>query len=272
MESVLNLLETFNLVDMAYALILFLVGWGVIARLKRRLPKWISKLKIDDTLKPFTSSFITMGLKVLLIIAVIQKIGIETTSLVAVLGAASFAVGLAFQGTLSNFASGVLLLTLRPFKVGDYIEAAGFAGTVETIQMFTTQLVTPDHKVAIIPNSVLSNSSILNYSIKETRRLDFNFTVSYTADLTHVKSVLTDLVRANPLVLQEPEPFIAINAHGNHAIGVLVRVWVKSSDYWPVNFKMYEDVKVLFDKEAIEIPYPQLDLHLHGMRKEDVPV
>lgn len=264
MPDIKAILMEYHLIDLAYALILFLVGWSLIGWFKRRLPKLLVRVKLDETLKPFLASFTIMVLKILLIITVIQKIGIETTSIIAVLGAASLAIGLAFQGTLSNFASGIMLLTLRPFRVGDYIEAAGFGGTVEGIHIFNTQIVTPDHKVAIIPNSLLFNGSILNYSIKPTRRIDLTFSIGYSQDIENAKDLLIQLVSAHPLVLQEPAPLVAVSAHTPHALSLLVRIWVRSEDYWTVHYNLLESVKNLFEQANIPVPYPQIDLSMIG--------
>lgn len=260
MDQVLNILNQFNLINIAYACIIFLVGWGLINWFKRRLPKILTKVPIDPTLRPFLEGLTIMGLKALLLIAVIQKIGIETTSIIAVLGAASLAIGLAFQGTLSNFASGVMLLTLRPFKAGDFIEAAGFAGTVEGVHIFNTSIVTTDNKVAIIPNSILFNGTILNYSIKPTRRLDIPLSVGYDSNLEQVRGLLLELVSQKDNVLQDPLPLVAITEHGAHGVSLVLRIWVNSEAYWPLNFELMEEIKTLFEAHNIEIPFPHLTL------------
>ncbi|MDD2207146.1 MAG: mechanosensitive ion channel domain-containing protein [Aminobacterium sp.] len=244
------------------ALLTVLVGLKVIQWITKGAEKFVEKSSFDKTLKPFVVSLINALLKVLLVISVISILGIDTTSFVAVIAAAGFAVGLAFKGSLSNFAGGVLLLALRPFKVGDYIEASGFSGTVQAIQILYTELVSVDNKVIFIPNGSLSNSSIVNYSIKDTRRVDFKFGVGYESDTSMVKEVLKAVVGSHPLVLNDPEPFVRMSEHGDSAIVFAVRVWVKAQDYWTVYFDVVETVKKRFDEEGISIPYPQMDVHL----------
>ncbi len=258
MDKMISLLDRFNLINATYALIIFLVGWSAINWFKRRLPKALGKMPLEETLKPFLNGLIVMGLKGLLLIAVIQKIGIETTSIVAVIGAASLAIGLAFQGTLSNFASGVMLLTLRPFRSGDFIEAAGFAGTVEGVQIFNTTLVTSDNKVAIIPNSMLFNGTILNYSIKDTRRLDMPITVTFRTDLNQVRTLLLELCDQNDAILTDPSPLLVATGNGPNGINLTLRFWVASEHYWPVQYTLTESIKATFSEHGIEIPYPHL--------------
>ncbi|MDD3298666.1 MAG: mechanosensitive ion channel, partial [Firmicutes bacterium] len=204
-------------------------------------------------------------LKALLVVAIISILGIETTSFVALFGAAGLAVGLAFQGSLSNFAGGVLILVTKPFKVGDYIEANGHSGTVEAIQILYTDLVTVDNKVIRIPNGSLSNASITNYSEKDTRRVDFQFGAGYEADPAKVVRVLTDIVANHPQALKEPEPFVRMSEHGDSAVIYTVRVWVKAADYWTVHFDVIEKVKQRFDEEGLSIPYPQMDVHVNNL-------
>ncbi|MCK8059323.1 MULTISPECIES: mechanosensitive ion channel family protein [unclassified Fusibacter] len=262
MDFVKEYLTAVDIAGIAYALITFLVGWSIIGAVNKYMPKTLAKTKLDDTLKPFVTSLIIIGAKVILIVTVIGMLGVENTSFVAILGAASFAVGLAFQGTLSNFAGGVLLITLRPFKVGDVISAAGFTGTVEAVHIFNTVIVTPDNKVALIPNGTLSNTSILNYSIKDTRRVDLNFGVGYDADIDRVKSILSEIIANQPGTLSDPAPFVAVSEHADSAVIFVVRVWVNAADFWAVHFGLLETVKKRFDQENISIPYPQMDVHL----------
>jgi small conductance mechanosensitive channel len=249
--------------SIALALGILVLGWMGIKKLMILLKVYIEKTQIDATLKPFIISIVDALLKVLLALSIIGILGVDTTSFAAVLGAAGLAVGLAFQGSLSNFAGGVLLLSLRPFKVGDYIEANGYSGTVEAIQILYTQLNTPDNKVIFIPNGSLANNSIVNYSVKETRRVDLTFGVGYEQEAEKVKKVLEEICNTHPLVLQEPQPFIRMSSHGESAIVFTVRVWVNTPDYWSVYFDLMENVKKRFDEEGIAIPYPQMDIHLH---------
>ncbi len=180
----------------------------------------------------------------------------------ALFGAAGLAVGLAFQGSLSNFAGGVLILATKPFKVGDYIETNGQSGTVEAVRILYTDLVTVDNKVIRIPNGSLSNASVVNYSEKDTRRVDFQFNAAYEADSTKVISVLTEIVSGHPQALKTPEPFVRMSEHGDSAIGYTVRVWANSADYWTVYFDVIGKVKQRFDEEGLSIPYPQMDVHV----------
>jgi len=250
--------------NIALAILTLIIGLMVIKWITGRLTKVIEKTSLDTSLKPFIVSLTNVSLKVLLVISIIGILGINTTSFVAVIAAAGFAIGLAFQGSLSNFAGGVLLLTLRPFKVGDYIEANGFNGTVQVIQILYTELVTVDNKVIYIPNGSLSNASILNYSAKDTRRVDFNFRVGYEADSDKVTSVLKEIVGNHSQVLKDPEPFVRMSEHGDSCVVFTVRVWVNAEDYWTVYFDTIETVKKRFDEENISIPYPQMAVHLNG--------
>ncbi|HSH35380.1 mechanosensitive ion channel family protein [Schnuerera sp.] len=245
------------------AIIVLIVGSTIIKFLIKVLEKQIQRSKLDNSLKPFIMSLISAILKILLALSVISILGVDITSFVAILAAAGFAVGLAFQGSLSNFAGGILLLTLRPFKIGDFIEGAGYSGTVKGIQILYTELVTPDNKSVYIPNGDLSNAGIVNYSKNSTRRVDLTFGVGYEADNNHVIKTLKDIVDNHPSVLDEPEPFIRLTGHGDSAVEYTVRIWVKSEDYWGVYFDILEQAKIRFDEENISIPYPQMDIHLN---------
>ncbi|WP_422486367.1 mechanosensitive ion channel family protein [Gudongella sp. DL1XJH-153] len=262
MENILNSMVIPFVKNVALSIIVLLVGLVVIRRITEFVGKQVERSKMDDTLKPFMMSLIGGILKVLLLISVVGILGVETSSFVAVLAAAGFAIGLAFQGSLSNFAGGVLLLIVRPIKVGDYIESNGFGGTVEAIDILNTTLKTPDNKVVYIPNGDLSNSSIVNYSIKETRRVDWKFGVGYEQDGDKVKRVLNEIVTAHPLVLKDPEVFVRMSEHGDSAVVFTARAWVNAPDYFTVFFDVMETVKKRFDEEGISIPYPQMDLHM----------
>ena len=249
--------------NIALAILTLIIGLMIIKWITARITKSVDKTSLDGSLKPFICSLINISLKVLLVISIIGILGINTTSFVAVIAAAGFAIGLAFQGSLANFAGGILLLALRPFKVGDYIEANGYNGTVQAIQILCTELVTPDNKVIFIPNGSLSNASIVNYSVKDTRRVDLNFGVGYEVDTDKVANVLQEIVSNHSQALKEPEPFVRMSEHGDSAVVFTVRVWVKAEDYWTVYFDTIETVKKRFDEENISIPYPQMDVHLN---------
>ena len=248
--------------SVVYAIIVLVVGLLLIKLLTKRLGKIIDERNLDPTLKPFVKSLSSATLKILLIIAIISILGIETTSFVALFGTAGLAIGLAFQGSLSNFAGGVLILITKPFKVGDYVEAGGHAGTVEAIQVLYTNLVTIDNKVIRIPNSNLSNASIVNYSEKATRRVDLKFGAAYEADFSKVIRILSEIAAKHPLILQDPEPFVRMSEHAESAVIYTVRVWVSTEDYWTVYFDFIEQTKQSFDAENISIPYPQVDVHI----------
>ncbi|MDD3851193.1 MAG: mechanosensitive ion channel [Firmicutes bacterium] len=251
--------------SIVFAIVVLIVGLLFIRWVTKKVDRIIDKKELDATLKPFIKSVISVVLKALLVVAIISILGIETTSFVALFGAAGLAVGLAFQGSLSNFAGGVLILVTKPFKVGDYIEANGHSGTVEAIQILYTDLVTVDNKVIRIPNGSLSNASITNYSEKDTRRVDFQFGAGYEADPAKVVRVLTDIVANHPQALKEPEPFVRMSEHGDSAVIYTVRVWVKAADYWTVHFDVIEKVKQRFDEEGLSIPYPQMDVHVNNL-------
>ncbi len=244
------------------SIVFLVVGLSVIKKIAAIIAAKMDKSEMDQSLKSFLIPMTRIILQVLLVISIVSMLGAEMTSFIAVLGAMGFAIGLALQGSLSNFAGGVLILTLRPFKVGDYIEAAGFGGTVKEIQVFYTTLNTPDNRKIIIPNANLSNSSAVNYSSYDTRRVDFKFGVGYGDDVQKVKEVLRRIAEEHPLVMKEPAPMIVLGEHGDSAIVFYFRVWCQAQDYWTIYFQMMEKVKETFDQEGINIPYPQMDLHM----------
>ncbi|MEO1256731.1 MAG: mechanosensitive ion channel domain-containing protein, partial [Bacteroidota bacterium] len=218
---------------------------------------------VDPSLRPFLKSLLSAILKVMLFISVIGMVGIEATSFVAVLGAAGLAVGLALQGTLQNFAGGVIILLLKPFKVGDWIDATGYSGSVHAIQIFNTYLKTPDNKTIIIPNGQLANSSMTNYSTEPRRRVDFTFGVGYGDSTQKTRDTLMELIKADSRILEDPEPFIAVSELADSSVNFVVRVWVEAADYWGVYFEMNENVYNKFNEAGLNIPFPQMDVHLH---------
>lgn len=247
-------------VKIIVCLIIFIVGMKIINVLTQRIHKTMTKKKIDETVIQFSSSLIGISLKVVLVVSLAGTLGAEATSFVAILGAVSFAVGMALQGSLSNFAAGVILLILRPFKVGDYVEAAGNSGSVASIEVFSTTLKTPDNKTIIIPNGSIIGSNIVNYSLEKTRRVDFTFGVGYDSDIKEVKNVLMTIAEGHPLVLNEPEPFVGLSELGDSALGFSMKVWVNSADYWTVFYEINEIVKDALDQKGINIPYPHLQI------------
>lgn len=246
------------------ALLTLFIGHLVIRGLLRSIRKVSTKRNFDETLQKFLVSLLKALLYAVLVISVAGMVGIQTTSFVAILGAAGLAIGLALQGSLSNFAGGVLILIFKPFKVGDVIDAQGHLGIVDEIQIFTTILKTFDNKVIIIPNGALANGTITNITKEETRRVDMSFGISYDDDIDKAKQILTDLIKADERVINEPaEPFIVMNELGDSSVNFVVRAWCKAADYWGIYFDMLEKVKKTFDKEGISIPYPQQDVHLY---------
>ena len=245
------------------AIAIFIIGKWVSKILKNLVIKAMTKGKTDPTIIGFVANIAYVALMAFVIIAALGQLGIQTTSFIAILGAAGLAIGLALQGSLSNFAAGFLMIMFRPFKVGDFIEGAGVAGVVEEISIFTTTMKTGDNKTIIIPNSSLSGGNIINYSTKETRRVDLTVGVSYDADLSQVKTVLESLIAAEDRILKDPEHLIAVTELAADSVNLVMRMWVKSGDYWPVMFAMTEAVKLRLDEEGIGIPYQQRDVHLY---------
>jgi small conductance mechanosensitive channel len=254
-EKAVELLMTWG-PKLVLAILLLVVGIILINSFSRFLRKFMKKREVDPSLIPFLVGLVSILLKVMLIISVVDIVGVKTTSFVAVLGAAGLAVGLALQGSLSNFAGGVLIMIFKPYQVGDYIEAQGEAGTVKGIQIFNTVLNTPDNRKIIIPNGSISSGTITNFSTEETRRMDLVFGISYDDDLEKAKNVLKEMVGADGRILPDPAPFIGVTSLGESSVDLLVRIWCKKEDYWDIHFDWQNNVKLRFDKEKISIPYP----------------
>ena len=245
------------------AIITLVIGLWIIRIIVKSFRKVLGKRKIEKSLESFLGSLVSIILKILLFISVIGMLGVETTSFVAILAAAGFAIGLALQGSLGNFAGGVLILLFKPFKVGDFIEAQGEMGSIKNIQIFNTIMTTGDNKTVIIPNGPLSNGNITNYSTEDTRRVDMVFGIGYDDDIKKAKTLLEKLVKADKRVLQDQANLVAVGELADSSVNFKVRVWVKAADYWDVNHDFLETVKLTFDKEGISIPYPQMDIHQH---------
>ena len=252
------------------ALVLFIVGRIIIRAVMRCTRKAAERKELDPTLRSFIFSILSAGLNILLLITVASTLGIQMTSFIAVLGAAGLAVGLALQGSLSNFAGGVLILMFRPFSVGNFIEAQGFMGTVVEIRVLYTVLNTFDNKRVVIPNGSLANSSVTNFSINPTRRVDFVFGISYADSITHAKSVITQIIEAHEFIEKEPAPVIGVVEHAESSINIAVRVWCKREHFLNVMFSMNELVKDTFDREGITIPFPQRDVHVYSQEVKPV--
>ncbi len=248
--------------ELVGAIVALIIGMWIINMVVAQLGRVMQKRNVDPSLVPFLRSLLGITLKVALFISVAGMVGIEMTSFVAILGAAGLAVGLAMQGTLQNFAGGVMILLFKPFKVGDVLEAAGYTGVVKEIQIFNTIMTTPDNKIIIIPNGSLANSSMTNYSTMPTRRVDFSFGIDYGDDFEKAKSLIRGLIDADERILKDPEPFARVGSLGDSSVNITVRVWVNSADYWAVHFDMIENVKKTFDKEGVNFPFPQMDVHL----------
>jgi len=244
------------------ALAIFIIGRIVARAISKGILKALQLRQIDDTVSNFIHNLSYGALYVFVIIAALSQLGIQTASFITIIGAAGLAVGLALQGSLSNFASGVLMIIFRPFRLGDYVEAGGKAGTVEDIQIFATQLKTPDNKVVIIPNSAIMDDSIVNYSRKPIRRVDLKIGVSYDAYLPDVKELLTKTVEANEKVLHDEGYKIAVLELADSSVNFVVRVWSKTPEYWDVYFELTESIKLALDENGISIPFPQMDVHM----------
>lgn len=246
------------------AIAILIIGRIVAGIIKKIVLKSFSKAKVETTISTFISNLTFIGIMAFTIIAVLGRIGVQTTSFIAVLGAAGLAIGLAFQGSLSNFAAGFLMIIFRPFKVDDYIEAAGVAGKVKKIEVFTTTILTVDNKKVIVPNSKITGDNIINYTAEKNRRVDMTFGIGYGDDIDKAKEVLNRIVKSFPEVLEDPAPQIELSELGDSSVNFIVRPWAKTEDYWKVKFGITEAVKKEFDKEGISIPFPQRDVHIYN--------
>jgi len=244
------------------AIAIFIIGRWVAMGVRKGVHRVMERAGTDPIIVGFVGSISYIALLAFVIIAAIGQLGIQTTSFIAILGAAGLAIGLALQGSLANFAAGFLMIMFRPFKVGDFIEGAGVAGVVESIQIFTTTMKTGDNKTIIIPNAKLSGDNIINYSAKPTRRVDMTVGVAYDADLSVVRDVLKDIISKESRIHADPEPLIAVAELADSSVNFVVRVWTDTGDYWAVMFAMNETIKNRFDAEGIGIPFPQRDLHI----------
>ncbi len=251
------------------ALVIFYIGKWIANALVKGLRTLMQKNEVDKTLETFVCNLVRMALLVVIAIAAIGQLGVETTSLLAVMGAAGLAVGLALQGSLSNFASGVLIVLFRPYKVGDWVEAAGISGSVEEVQILVTVMKTGDNKKIIVPNSQIMGSIITNYSANETRRVDLTVGVSYSDDLDKVRKELQAIVDAEERILKDPAVTIAVSELADSSVNFVLRPWVKTSDYWGVYFDLTETIKKRFDEVGISFPFPQQDVYLHNVASND---
>ncbi len=245
-----------------YAVLVLLAGIYAARLVRNSARKVMIKRNLDPSLIPFVSSLIYTTLLILVIISALTMLGIEMTSFIALLGAAGLAIGMALSGTLQNFAGGVIILIIKPFKAGDVIEAQSYTGVVKEIQIFNTILTTFDNKTIILPNGALSSGSMVNYTTQATRRVDWKFGIAYGDNSDLAKKVLFDLIASDERVLKDPEPFVALSGLGDSSVNFVVRAWVNAADYWPVFFEMNEKVYKTFPREGLNIPFPQMDVHI----------
>jgi len=262
-DKLLELITDFG-IAIASALAVLIIGLFVIKKLTNALRKYFDRKDFDESLETFLLSLSGIALKLMLFVVVIQMLGVQSSSLVAVLGAAGLAVGLALSGTLQNFAGGVMILIFKPFKVGDYIDAQGHAGTVSEVQIFNTILKTPDNKTIIVPNGGLANGSMVNYSAEPTRRVDWTFGIAYGDDADKAQAVIRKLMNDDARILQDPAPFVELGALADSSVNFTVRAWVNTPDYWAVHFDMNKKIYQTFAKEGLSIPFPQMDVHVHN--------
>jgi small conductance mechanosensitive channel len=268
MENVWNAIVKWleaNGASLVTALVILVLGRivvGIIIGIVRRLMR---RANVDETLTGFVANITRFALMLFVVLAALNELGVQTTSFIAVIGAAGLAVGLALQGSLGNFASGVMLVLFKPFKKGDYVEAGGTSGSVEEISIFHTVLRTPDNKRVIVPNGGITGGNITNYSAHETRRVDLVFGIGYSDDIDQARAVITEILSADDRVLKDPAPTVALLELADSSVNFAVRPWVKTSDYWAVLFDVNEKVKKTFDARGIGIPFPQRDVHLYQM-------
>ena len=258
-----ELMSSFG-ISLFIALFILLIGRQVVKIVIKVISSALERSNTEDTVRIFVTNLLNTLLMIVVFIAAINQLGIQTTSIIAVLGAAGLAIGLALQGSLSNFAAGILIVIYRPYKVGDYIQADNHLGTVDDIQIFSTVLKTPDNKLVIVPNGSIMNGSIVNFSNQDKRRVDIIASCSYEDDIDKVKSVLADILSKDDRILSEPKPRIAVSELADSSVNLIVRPWVKNSDYIDVYYSLLEEIKKRFDQEGISIPYPQSDVHIHN--------
>ena len=243
------------------ALLIFIIGRFVIKIIKKLVFSFMEKRKTDPSITGFVRSLLNITLNILLAVAIVNRLGIETTSFAALIASAGLAVGMALSGNLQNFAGGLIILILKPYKVGDFIESQTISGTVKEIQIFHTILTTPDNKLVYIPNGSLSSGTITNYNQNPTRRVEWIFNVEYGADISKVEEIVKEVVGADKRILDNPEPFFAVNALDSSSVNVIIRAWVNNADFWPVRFDMNRSIYEAFNKAGISFPFPQLTVH-----------
>ena len=244
------------------ATILFVIGWWAIKLIKKLIMRVMVKREMEPTLSKFLADILIWTLKILLFVTVISRLGVENSSFVAIIGAAGLAVGLSLQGSLSNFAGGVLIIMFKPFKVGDFIEAQGVSGTVKQIQIFVTQLATVDNQTIFVPNGALSNGTIINYTYATTRRADLTIGISYNSDIKKAKQIILEILNNHPMILKDPEPMVLVKDLAESSINLAVRPWSEIDNFFIMRSDVLEQIKNTFDNNDIEIPFPQRDIHI----------
>lgn len=244
------------------ATLIFVIGWTAIRLIKKLMVRIMTKREMEPTLSKFLADILIWTLKILLFVTVISRLGVENSSFVAIIGAAGLAIGLSLQGSLSNFAGGVLIIMFKPFKVGDFIEAQGVSGTVKQIQIFVTQLSTVDNQVIFVPNGALSNGNIINYSYATTRRANLTIGISYGSNIKKAKEIALEVMNNHPLVLKDPAPVVLVSDLADSSINLSVRAWSNLADFFVMRSDILEQVKLKFDENGIEIPFPQRDVHI----------
>ncbi|WP_161890830.1 mechanosensitive ion channel family protein [Pontibacter russatus] len=258
-DSVRELIVNFAMVyglRLLVAIVILVIGAWVVKRLNRLLQAMMLRKGVDESLRPFLGSIINIALWVLLLVLVVAQLGLEMTSFIAVLGSAGLAIGLALQGSLSNFAGGVLILTIKPFRVGDFIEAQGQSGTVHLINIFNTVIKTGNNQVIYMPNGPLASSVVINYSVEPTRRMEFNLNISPENDVAAVKKMLQTFIDSDPRILADPAPVIAVTAFSEYSITISMRLWAKQEEFWPLNWEMNERIKTAFEENGVKAPAP----------------
>ena len=251
------------LVNIIVAVIILTAGWKIAKLLRDMIVALLARKNVDAMLVSFTGNIAYIAMLLFVVIAALGQLGVQTTSIIAMIGAAGLAIGLSLQSSLSNVAAGMMIIFFRPFKVGDHIEAAGVSGTVEGIQIFSTQLRSADNKAITVPNASITAGNIVNYSAKSERRVDLVFGISYDDDIRKVKGILKELLDKDDRILKDPEPVIAVSELADYSVNLVVQPWVRTDDYWDVYWGLMETVKLRFDEEGISIPYPQNDVHVH---------
>lgn len=265
-EQMSQVMDTYIIpwgINIVMAIVIYIIGKMIVGVLVNVLGKIMTRSKYDDMLIDFVKAIARAVLMLFVIIASLDQLGVDTTSLAAILAAAGLAIGLSLQGSLQNFAAGVMLLVFKPFKAGDFIDAGGATGVVKSISIFTTVMTTGDNKEIIVPNGSIYGGNITNFSAKDTRRVDMVVGIGYDSDLKKAKEILNEMVAADERILKDPAPTVAVAELADSSVNFVVRPWVASGDYWGVKFDFNEAVKLRFDAEGISIPFPQMDVHVH---------